>query len=330
MGGSGGGSSSGAVDYPDYMKTQHQAWLGALATLISNVTFGPSPFADAFAYNPDDAVVAALAAVCKFESEVEQLDSVTDFASSIMNATLRFDAMENSPTWKDPTFTGESAIQDDVDAFEAVQADILENETLPRFRAGMRDINAVMSSAFILGQAYIEASHLRDITRYHGDVRMKVFLLKDELQAKSTMMENDFNLKLELDRREKIGKFTDDMMRHIISRVEYEKHVAHYMVEARRIQMVSKSEESQANLLMKEADAKWDLEAYQYGGNMLGAISGGVVQNAQKTATKTQSALGGALSGAASGAMMGMAAGGPGAAVGAGLGAIVGLASGLF
>jgi hypothetical protein len=323
MGSSGGGSSSGVVDYPDYMKNQHQAWLNALATLISNVTFGPSPFADAFAYNPDDAVVAALAAVCKFEAEVEQIDSVTDFASSIMNATLRFDAMAEIPTWVSPEFAAEAEIAADIAAFKAIQDDALENDILPRFRAGMRDINAVMSSSFILGQAYLEAANLRDVAKYQGDLRVRAFLLKDELSAKSTMAENDFNLKLELDRREKIGKFTDDMMRHIIARVEYEKHVSHYMVETRRIQMVAKSEESQGNLLMKEADAKWDLEAYQYGGNMLGAISGGVVPNTQKTASKMQSALGGAMSGAAAGAMMMPA----NPAMGAGLGAIVGLAS---
>jgi hypothetical protein len=70
---------------------------------------------------------------------------------------------------------------------------------------------------------------------------------------------------------------------------------------------------------------RWDLENYQYGANMLGAISGGTVGVAGGKTNKVASALGGALSGAAAGAVI--SGGNP---VGAAIGGIVGLGASLF
>jgi hypothetical protein len=326
-GSAGGGSSSSTVDYPGYMKSRHEVWLSSLATLIYNLSYGASPYATITSYDPDTAIANIIAAACDFETIVGNLESTTDFATAISNATVRIDAMINTPTWVDPEPAAESEIADDVSAFQAIQDDVLENETLPRFRVGMRDINAVQTSAFVLGEAYLEASALRDVAKYQGEIRVKAFLLKDELMAKSAIAENDFNLKLELDRRSQIVNASDTLLRHILTKADLSRAVAHYIIEANRIKIVAKKEEADGNLIIDEKDAKWDIELYQYGANMLGAIAGGTVTTDQKGASSGASMLGGALSGAAAGAMIGSAVPGIGTAAGAIGGGLLGLAS---
>jgi hypothetical protein len=330
MGGSGGGSSSGEIDYPDYMKHRHQYWLDRMSTLIANTTSGASPFATATAYNPDSAVTYMLSAACNFETAVDDMEATTDFANAITNAITRFDALAETPTWVDPSPAAADEISADVDAFESVQDDHIENDILPRFKAGMRDINAVQTSSFVLGQAYIEASGSRDVAKYQGDLRTKAYLLKDELMAKSAIAENSFNLQLETDRRRNITEMNHDILQYMIQKIQFSQAVAHYLIEVRRMQIVAKKEQSDVNLLLDEQDAKWDLEAYQYGANMLGSIGGGTVTNSMSKASKISSALGGALSGAAAGTMVGSAVPGIGTAVGAAVGGIVGLAGGLL
>ena len=53
----------------------------------------------------------------------------------------------------------EDRLDDVVTEYSNDLGDRLTAEVLPRFRAGMRDINAVVSSAFVLGQAIIEAAN---------------------------------------------------------------------------------------------------------------------------------------------------------------------------
>ncbi len=74
-----------------------------------------------------------------------------------------------------------------------------------------------------------------------------------------------------------------------------------------------------------DIDARWDMDVYQYGTNLLAGIAGGTVSpGGDAQMSKGQSAIGGALSGAAMGAAIG---GGPGALVGGVLGGIGGLLS---
>jgi hypothetical protein len=320
----GGGSSSGTIDYPDYMESQHEDWLDELDALITTLTTGASPFAGSIAYDPDTPIAAMLAAATGYDALIGALDMSTDVGTAISTAITQMASIDDSPTWEDISPAAESEISDSVDAFQDVQDDIVENETLPRFKAGMRDINAVQTTAFTLGQSYIEASVLRDVAKYQGDLRMAAFLKKDELEAAHTLAKNNFNLTLELDQRKNTVVIADLALKHLLAIHEFERSVTHYIIESNRIKIVAKKEEFDANFLIDEKDAKWDLEAYQYGANMLGAIAGGTVPNTAKQSAFA-SALGGALSGAAVGAQV--SGGNP---MVAGAGAILGAASSLL
>ena len=93
--------------------------------------------------------------------------------------------------------------------------------------------------------------------------------------------------------------------------------------EANRIKIVAKVEETEKNLKYDEQDALWDLEMYQYGGNILASIAGAASGTKGKEVSTGASVLGGAMSGAAAGASIG----GP---IGAGIGGVIGGIAGLL
>jgi hypothetical protein len=118
----------------------------------------------------------------------------------------------------------------------------------------------------------------------------------------------------------------------MMHRIGWEESYSRAIVEAMRIKIVAKKEEADQNAVIDEEDAKWDLEVFQYGSNVMAAISGGTSMGSMKGTSKAASVLGGAMTGAAGGAMVagatyGSAAGPYGAAIGAVLGAAVGLLS---
>jgi len=82
--------------------------------------------------------------------------------------------------WDDPTPDADSDISSmdvdgDVDnavsAFAGVLDAQLDADVYPRFEAGMRDINAVVSSAFAIGRANIEEGRNKQVADYDGKLR---------------------------------------------------------------------------------------------------------------------------------------------------------------
>lgn len=267
----GGGGGAGEVSYPTYMEdyfSDMTIGLGAgggstmtmdIVTAMNTAQTGASPFATETAYDPDTEVAA-------------MLSTIDDF-TALIAATLV-----------------DAAVDDVVTEYSDDLADRLTAEVLPRFRAGMRDINAVVSSAFVLGQAIIEAAQTRQVGGFSASVHLKVIDL----------------------------------------RLEFQKALTHYVIEANRIKIIAKKEEAETNLEIDEADASWDLEVFQHGANMLASIGGGVGMPNKSKKNKMASAIGGALTGAAAGAMVGASYGSGYPGVGTAIGAVLGAAAGLL
>ena len=295
----GGGGGSGQVDYPDYMKTVHNDWLNntGVDTITSSITdimtaaLGNSPFTGAAAYDPTTPLADAWTAVCAYNTVVDALDHSSDWQSVIVNAASIIDTNIIDSTY----------ITTDVDAYRDVLDDQLTATVLPDFESGMQDINAVMSSCFVLGKAIIEGMGARDVAKYQSELRFKLHLQRNSM----------------------VEKATDTMLQNLLHRVEFEKAVATLSVEAKRIHIVAKKEQNDQDLKIDEADAQWDLEVFQYGANLLAAIGGGTATPSagQKQLSTTQSAIGGALAGAAMGASIGSYGGPWGALAGAVVGA---------
>ena len=105
--------------------------------------------------------------------------------------------------WSAPTFDADVDIKTDLadesevaastDAQRAIVSDQLTSDILPRFEAGMRDINAVQSSAFVIGRAVIEGMGQRDVTKFDSDLRYKAFLQRDNLLGQAHLQEDKLN-----------------------------------------------------------------------------------------------------------------------------------------
>ncbi len=285
-GSGGGGGGSGAVSHSAYLETIHGDWLdnSGVDTITESITdvmnsaLGNSPWTLQNAYDPDADLVTMLAAPDELQSLVTLLSTGTTLDTLISNVL------------------DTDRIDDAVDEFAADLDARLIAEILPRFNAGMLDINAVMSSAFVIGRANIEENQDRQVAKYAADLHMKAF--------------------------------SDDAIRLIALKLEYQKTASQMIADVNRIKIVAKKEEMDANLKIDESDALWDLEVFQHGGNLLAAIGGGTATpGATSGPSQAQSAIGGALSGAAAGAMVGSVVPGIGTGVGAGVGAFLGAAS---
>lgn len=295
-GSGGGGGGSGRVEYPEHMTRVHEDWLdqgGAdvitdSITGFMNIAFANDPFSAALAYDPDDALADADTAICGFNTLVDTLAHDSDWIA----------ALSDAQTYIDGTLITGSSMSDEVSAFEDVQEDILNYKTIPEFEAGMRDLNAVMSSTFVVGKAVLLAHHIRDVAQFNADLRFKAYLQRNELALKGVAQ----------------------MLQSLMHRVDSEGRYAMMKLDFNRIKIVAKDEEEQANTAYDESSAKWDLEIFQFGANLLAAIGGGVGPpgGGGKKPSKLQSALGGAASGAAMGSMISP---GVGTAVGAVIGA---------
>lgn len=67
----------------------------------------------------------------------------------------------------------EAVIIADVGAFSDQLDDEIITKVLPRFRRGMQDINAVVSSSFAIGQAIIEGFRDREVAKHNSAIRLE-------------------------------------------------------------------------------------------------------------------------------------------------------------
>ena len=285
MGGSsgGGGGGSGVVDYPDYMKTQHEDWLDDLDTVIT-AAVGNSPWTGVVAFDPTADITAYETVIAGFAAILAGITDTTDWAALYTQAETSIDA------------TSEALIIANVAAFADNLDDEITTKVLPRFQSGMLDINAVVSSAFVIGEAVIEGFRNREVAKFEGDLRI------------STSKADGLNRL----------NATEQMLRLMLQRITFEESYMKAYIEGKRIKIVAEKEELDMNTKIDEADALWDLEVFQHGANMLAAIGGGTANPKGKEPSQAQSVIGGAMAGAAAGTMV---MPGWGTAIGAVLGA---------
>jgi hypothetical protein len=340
-GGSGGGGNSGKVDYPAYIKHVHGDWLASMddpigdpgthddietsVTEVMNAALGGSPFVGLSAYDPTaalDAMDAAIAAINtgsiaplfnSFSNKIittteGHFTPVADFNEAVVDIAAQLDT----------TLFDTTEINADINAFGTLLDTQINATVLPTFRRGMQDINAVQSSAYVLGAALIASNRNNEVVKYGTALNLQHAQDKNKLVVGAA---------LDLMKLKEQGLVSDGDLAYRTAQAshEYNKALAALITEAARIRIVANKEWVEADADYDEKDAKWDLEVFQYGANVLAASSGGTSQAAGAKSNKTASALGGALSGAAAGAMMTPATPWIGGAIGGAVGLIGGL-----
>ena len=289
MGGSsGGGGGSGKIGYPAYVETAHGDWLDFNGTdlmtdsvaALMEAAHGNSPWVAAAAYDPDADITAWEAAIAAFAVILAGINDTADWVTLYTQA-------QTSVGISDTTIVA------DVAAFANQLDDEILTKVLPRFRRGMQDIGAVVSSAFALGEAVIEGFRDRDVAKHGSALRLNAANLNAQLELSAT----------------------EQMLKLMIQRIGWEDSYVRTVIEGKRIKVVAKKEQNDMDDEIDAKDATWDLEVYQYGANLLGAPGGAAVS--PRRPSTIQSALGGAMTGAAAGGMIG---GPPGALLGGILG----------
>jgi len=83
-----------------------------------------------------------------------------------------------------------STINSAVSGYAARLDDTIASDVLPRFQAGMRDINAVQSSAFAIGRAVIEGMRDRDVANFDADLTTKLTAQRDQLLSQAYLQDD--------------------------------------------------------------------------------------------------------------------------------------------
>jgi hypothetical protein len=248
---------------------------------------------------------------------------------------------------------------DGMDTTEEVEAE------LGQFNSNMREINAVHSSAFAIGNQIVASGLLgtkaklhTEIGKYKSDKMLQYVQLKVDIQARLA----DLKLKIQQLQDEKARAIMSGYIESAkaklgpivnlaqlkldksktVAELEYKAHSqvyttiadgaksrAHLMIEARRMALIAYKEEAEENLRIDTKDAMWSIEIFQGAANVMASIAGGTVTTTEEP-TSSRGALGGALSGAASGAMIGAQTSTPhGALIGGAIGGVGGLLMGM-
>lgn len=367
MGGSsGGGGSSGKVDYPSYMKDRHKKYLDRMSAMLP----APNPFVNVNApsitrLTNNNSLEYLDAYLSERIAEVHGLPLVADvsiclqqpqfYAQVMQMICLVLDYIETNHNVVLPTNLATQVqllagrLQEINELTDLTGKVDFETTILPRFQAGMRDINAVQMSTFVVGRAVMEGVYAGKMTETREALKNEVWKLTTEcrsqmdqaaLEAEKTnaaRIQNIFQiigqlmnvagtvsgsidtLKVQLETtlqqlRVDLIKVREGSLSQLDTLVDSS---TGKNIELSRMQIVAAFEQSNVNIDYDEKQYRWDLENYQYLSNMLAAIGSGTATAGGRQTSKFSSALGGALSGAAAGAAAG---GAPGAAIGGLLG----------
>lgn len=279
------------MDYsnvPAYLSTDH----GTLVdNVMTDVAAASNPFTGLAAYVPTTDIASMLADVVSFEGFVAEVQWDDIYPQIIELATELVDEYINTDEY----------IADRVAAHAALLDTDLSAKVYPKFEAGMRDINAIMTSSFVIGRAIILVDRNDKVDRFSADMEMQVVK----------------------DRQTMITQLASEMLRIFLQKVEMQRALAALQLDFYRIKIAAKADEATENKAIEVEEAKWLMAKHQYAANVMSALNGGVSAIGQSEGSKTARVLGGALSGAAAGAMIGAAVFGEGSS-GSGYTALLG------
>jgi len=313
-------------------------WEEALTKVLNNIGgSGDTRFGNASTiYTELNATLSTVItqAVSKAVTLHKQLssNSLTDIdrvlsAASINMADLLTDAY---PKALDAAATAiaSTTISNAITAYDTGQIPV-HLRAIGRFAGGMADINAVQSSAFVIGLALLEQNHQNDVNKYAADLKLQIYtdVYKEYLQHLVTL-----SLKYTDGYMTMVNGYLDSFK---VSFLGYMDTWGARYGQARKtkdaailqgIEIQSKSDEKEIQFAAiktelnnnvntmwmvagkefmdtlaqsKETSAKWDLEVFQYGANLLASQTGASSVTKPAKISQGQSALAGAFGAAA-------------------------------
>jgi len=195
--------------------------------------------------------------------------------------------------------------------------------SVSRYAGGMAEINAVQSSAYLIGMALMEAEHVQSVDQFSAQLSLQLY---------NTIMSQYFATHGRYT-QEELGTFVDRFNNHVrtegarlvqndalkgqminkgamdiasiaFSQIDHDRLAATVQADMSRTKIIAKNEELKQGVLYDAEDWLWDLKVYQYGSNVLSGISTGG-QVLPESPSQMSTTLSGAMAGAAVGATLG-------------------------
>jgi len=294
-GGGGGGDSQTTIRYAPYVEAHHSSFLSTVAANRNSIMYS-SPFTDYVNIEVDSAFFGAGYLISSFPS---LYDMYGKFMAGLDIDTLWTQLFEDT--------VNSSQVGSLVAAEAALIDDDIEINSIPRLQTGMRDINAVMGSSFVIGKSIIEDAKVKALSKFSAD--LKYHLIPVASARWSTHL-------------------------------EWNKGVVGVYAELMKLFFSTKVDVNEVNYSMAAKHKLWPFTVLDFERASLGSLQGATNSKTDVAGASTASkVLGGALSGAAMGAMIGSsfntaattttAASSAGSMYGAGIGAVLGIAAAL-
>jgi hypothetical protein len=288
----GGGSSGGGtttITYADYVQEHHDRFLNVVeAARVGAIPANPWVTYPWSALEIEDAFFGAGYVMSSFPS---LYDMYGKFMAGLDIEVLWTQVFEDT--------VNSSVVDVLVEAESAFMDDDIEETLIPRLQTGMRDINSIMASTFVIGKALIEDARVKARNKYSAELHYRL-----------------------------IPVAVDRWKTHL----EWNKGVVGLYAELMKFYIAAKIDVDDNNYSMLSKNALWPFTVLEFERAALGAMQGATTSKTDVAGASTaKKAISGALSGAAMGAMvgaqMGQGGGGYGMAVGAVLGGIAGAMS---
>lgn len=340
----GGGGASGKVDFPTYMKLFHEEFLTnggtpvcpagyAMDELLSAALQSNSPFYGQSAYDPTTDNTNIQTRTTLYATEVDARDAESNWGDFVDNSVskaatalpttgvdltdvLAPDAIANIGNQL-ANLADLGSIAEDASAAFELRTVGRHRRSVAQFAAGMADINAVMSSAYIWGLAMLEMERQQEINNYETQLETgaRLNLIQTGVQAQLSAAQE------RLARRDNfVATGSQIQASQDLAYLGERARSADLQYRVSMAKVASKVEQAARDVELDYLDATYDFTLFQFGGNFLASISGAPL--IPKEPSKFQSVVGGALGGASAGAAIG---GAPGAAVGAIAGTLLSL-----
>jgi hypothetical protein len=300
MGGGGGGKqpahTSQTIKYAPYIETKHEDFLQTIQS-ERRAIIDDSPFGDYTDIEVDDAFFGAGYLISSFPSLYDMYGKFMAGLDIEVLWSQIFEDTVNSPVVSN-LIAAESALMDDD----------IETNTIPRLQTGMRDMNSVMSSSFIVAKAIVEDAKVKSLSKFSAGLKYNLIQIAS-------------------------GRWT--------THLEWNKGVVGVYAEIMKFYFAAKTDMDDVNYTMAVKDKLWPFTVLDFERAALGALQGAMNSKTDVAgASTTARVLSGALSGGAMGALVGsgwntaavgtvgtegyqaasMAGSGWGAGIGAGLG----------
>lgn len=279
-GGGGGGDTTNTIRYAPYIENIHSMFLNNTHAIVEQVRAN-NPYTGFNEVSVDAGFFGTGYVLASFPA---LFDLYGKFIAGLDIEALWYEILEST--------SDSPQVNSLVAAESALLDDELESSILPKYMTGMRDLNAVMSSSFVVGKALLYDTKQKVVSKFSADMKWKLIsIAQDRWKA------------------------------HLAWNSE---SVSSY---ARLFDLYFNSKDSMGRLGFEGLAKKalWPLDVLDYERANLGALTGAQKQTSNSSSSSGGSKAAGVAAGALGGAAMGASVAGPWGALAGGV--IGGLAS---